>query len=236
MRFTNRLALTGLLITLPMALIAGCGGGGVPAPPNAFAGTYKGIYYITGGPDEGSARNFTLIVRSNGSLTNDTGSFNTTPGAVLSTGEVAINRRERDGSRTIARGQFKDKDTGTLTLSNTGGLKASVGVVSAGSPTSSFAGSYYAAGRVPNGTSTKAVFIILAVVTESGAMNFSLVDDTGAIFPLTGQSDLSSANVALSGTFQGKPITLKGKLVLTGSSTGTFETPDSTGTFRLYKS
>ena len=211
MRFANRLALTGLLITLPMALVTGCGGGAsAPPPPNPFAGTYKGVYHITAGEDAGGASNFTLIVRTNGSLTNDTGSFNTTPGAVLSTGKVAVNRRERDSSRTIANGQFRDDGTGTLILSNTGGLKASVGVVSAGSPTSSFAGSYYAAGRVPNGTSTKTVFIILAVVTESGAMNFSLVDETGTIFPLTGQSDFSSANVILSGTFQGKPITLKG--------------------------
>lgn len=243
MKLKNCLAIVSLLVTLPaLGLLQGCGGGGgsttpVPTIPAEYIGVFKGIYYFTAGPDKDEAALFSLRVDSNGRASDAGGSSSAPTGSVNSNGQITLQRRERDGSRTTATGQLTTVGTGTIILTNTGGDLAVVAIARSTNATTTFDGNYYGTVRNRTGADVGLVRAATASVAPSGAATIILRSQNGTIRQLTGTADMTTGKLVATDPSipDGLKITLD--LVKTGNAKGVFELTSGTrGTVSLNKS
>ncbi len=240
MRFTSRFTLTGLLATLSAAIfMAGCGGGGSSGPvpdPNPFAGSYKGVYFVTAGKNAGDARFFSLKVLASGAISSEASSLNAAAGTVKDDGKIAFTRREGDSTTTSALGQLLLPGIGTMIAKNTGGDEFLAALSRINSKKTSFDGNYYGTTRVRTGTGVGTVEAIAVGVKSSGATTILLTNANGTSRQLTGTANLTTGALTATGPAGADTITITVQLAKTGQAGGAFDTPTSHGTVALNKS
>lgn len=105
-----------ILLLLTIIALVGCGGGGT-STPNPYAGSYSGVWWAPGYPNEGES---TITIDSEGRLTGTTSDTytetygGTLRGRVSTNGHFDVQVQYPGEPATSASGSFSYSQTGTL--------------------------------------------------------------------------------------------------------------------------
>ena len=236
--FKSRRAFLGSLAALSLVgLMPGCGGGGggggTAASP--FAGTYRGVYYVTAGPEQNDARFLDFNVQQNGAIGTQAGPLNSPHAKVPNNGIINFTVDEGNGVTTTARGQLRPEGTGTIVTNSSNGNVTVVAIARRTGITDSFAGNYFGTSRVRSGTGIGTVEAVTVSVAADGTATVVSTNANNTSRVVTGTANLTTGALTVTGGSGAGAITFTLQLSQSGQASGIFETANSRGTVALNK-
>jgi hypothetical protein len=234
----SRRAFLGSLVVLPLlGLMPGCGGGGGGGgtASSPFAGTYRGVYYVTAGPEQNDARFLDFNVQQDGRVGTQAGPLNAPQARIANNGIIDFTVDEGNGVTTRARGQLRPEGTGTIVTNSSNGNVTVISVARRTGITDSFAGNYFGTARVRSGTGIGTVEAATVSVNATGAATVVLTNADNTSRIATGTANLTTGALTVTGGTGAGAITFTLQLSRSGQASGIFETADSRGTVALNK-